>query len=178
MTPARHSASQGGGRPASARRTPNPGGASWASSDAVRRRMQRQQTRDTSPELSVRRILHARGLRYRVDAAPLKTLRRRADLVFGPAKVAVFIDGCFWHGCPEHGARPSTANRAYWSTKIERNRRRDAETDALLTQAGWLVVRAWEHQDSTSVANLVEQAVRGRRPPHTADEILKPYRSR
>src|SRR5579875_2994608 len=90
------------GRPATARRRPRDDTAdeSWASSPAVRGRMQLQRTRDTAPELAIRRLLHARGLRYRVDVSPLPGLRRRADIVFGPAKVAVFVDGCFWHGCP------------------------------------------------------------------------------
>lgn len=124
--------------------------------------MQRQQTRDTAPELAVRRLLHAAGLRYRVDAAPLKGLRRRADLVFGPAKVAVFVDGCFWHGCPEHGARTPTANPAYWSDKIRRNKERDTDTDARLEAAGWHVIRVWEHEPSVATAERVAAAVRAR----------------
>src|SRR5689334_20774586 len=119
------------GRPASARRTPKreTATASWASSPEVRGRMQRQQTRDTQPEMAIRRLLHAAGLRYRVDAPPTRSLRRRADIVFGPVRVAVFIDGCFWHGCPEHGSRKTKANTAYWSDKIARNQARDASTD-------------------------------------------------
>lgn len=126
--------------------------------------MQRQQTRDTSAELAVRRILHRMGLRYRVDSPPLKDLRRRADLVFGPSRVAVFIDGCFWHGCPEHGSRPTIANSGYWSDKIARNRARDTDTDEKLADAGWLVIRVWEHEDPTMVAKLVSESVATRRP--------------
>lgn len=138
---------------------------SYASTPGVRRRMQVQRTRDTAPEVAVRRILHAMGLRYRVDRAPLAQVRRRADIVFGPARVAVFIDGCFWHGCPEHGRPRTKANPAYWSSKIERNRARDADTDARLDEAGWVVVRAWEHEDPAEVAALVAGVVKRRRAP-------------
>lgn len=124
--------------------------------------MQAQRTRDTAPEMAVRRILHADGLRYRVDRAPLPDLRRRADLVFGPSRVAVYVDGCFWHGCPEHGTRP-IANAAWWRDKIARNRARDADTDLRLEEAGWLVVRAWEHEDPRAVAERVMGLVRSRR---------------
>lgn len=103
------------------------------------------------------------GMRYRVDRAPLKALRRRADIVFGPARVAVFIDGCFWHGCPDHGRPQTKANPAYWSEKMARNRARDADTDAKLAAAGWLVVRVWEHEDPAVVATRVAGAVRQRR---------------
>ena len=101
--------------------------------------------------MAVRRLLHAAGLRYRVDTRPITDLNRRADLVFTRAKVAVFIDGCYWHGCPEHGTTAKT-HADYWTAKIARNRERDAETDRLLADAGWKVVRAWEHQDAAEVA--------------------------
>lgn len=126
------------GRPGSITRVPRPEVVpSWASSPAVRRRMQLQPTRDTAPELAVRRLLHAAGLRYRVDVAPLPGMRRRADVVFRRARVALFIDGCFWHGCPEHGSRRTTANTSYWSAKVERNQARDRDTDERLRDAGW-----------------------------------------
>ncbi|WP_415296883.1 hypothetical protein [Cellulosimicrobium sp. SJTW-1] len=83
--------------------------------------MQAIRRRDTKPELAVRRVLHARGLRYRVDFAPLPGLRRRADIVFTRARVAVFIDGCFWHGCPEHGQQAFKRNIDYWPSKIAGN---------------------------------------------------------
>lgn len=120
--------------------------------------MQRQRRRDTEAEMAVRRLVHAAGLRYRVDMRPLSSVRRRADLVFTRAKVAVFIDGCFWHGCPEHGSFPK-ANAAWWRDKIGRNRARDMETDAELERAGWTVVRAWEHEDPKAVAEKVLGAV-------------------
>jgi len=124
---------------------------SWASSAAVRRSMQGNKGRDTSPELAVRRLLHAAGLRYRVNYSPLPGLRRTADIVFTKKKIAIFIDGCFWHSCPEHGSRPKT-NGEYWSPKLEGNLARDADTNAQLRAAGWLVVRYWEHQEAASVA--------------------------
>jgi DNA mismatch endonuclease, patch repair protein len=126
--------------------------------------MQLQRTRDTVPEMAVRRLLHAMGLRYRVDRPPLKGLRRRADLVFGPSKVAVFVDGCFWHGCPMHGNPRPSVNGWYWPEKIQRNRDRDADTDHRLAEAGWLVVRAWEHEPAEQVAEAVAVAVASRRP--------------
>lgn len=118
--------------------------------------------RDTVPELAVRRAVHAHGLRYLVDARPLPELNRRADLLFPRARVAVFIDGCYWHGCPEHGTAPRT-NGDYWASKIARNAARDRDTDERLRAAGWTVIRAWEHEDSEGVALVVVAAVRGHR---------------
>jgi DNA mismatch endonuclease, patch repair protein len=135
---------------------------SWASSPDVRQRMQRQQTRDTAPEMAVRRLLHAAGLRYRVDVAPLPNLRRRADVVFRPAQVALFVDGCFWHGCLAHGSRRTTANTEYWSTKVKRNQARDRDTDERLRAAGWIPLRVWEHEDPSAVAAMVLNTVRSR----------------
>ncbi|HEY3718392.1 MAG TPA: very short patch repair endonuclease [Jatrophihabitantaceae bacterium] len=126
--------------------------------------MQVQRTRDTAPEVAVRQLLHAMGLRYRVDRAPLKGLRRRADIVFGPAKVAVYVDGCFWHGCPDHGRPKTAANPQYWSAKMARNQARDADTDRRLAEAGWQVVRVWEHDDPARVADDVSDLVRQRQP--------------
>lgn len=123
--------------------------------------MQVQKTRDTGPELAVRRLLHAAGMRYRVDVAPLRTLRRRADIVFTRAKVAVYIDGCFWHGCPEHGRQPA-ANPDYWTAKLAGNRKRDRDTDGRLATEGWLVVRAWEHDEPASIAARVRKVVQSR----------------
>ena len=117
-------------------------------------------SRDTKPELAVRRLLHAMGLRYRVDRAPLAGLRRRADVVFGPARVAVFIDGCFWHGCPEHGNPRPAANSWYWPAKIARNNARDQDTDQALAAHGWAVIRAWEHEVPGEVAARVAATVR------------------
>jgi DNA mismatch endonuclease (patch repair protein) len=120
--------------------------------------MRGNRRRDTSPELAVRRACHALGLRYRVDARPLATLNRRADLVFSRVKLAVFVDGCYWHGCPEHGTTVKT-NAGYWGPKIARNVTRDRETDRLLEDAGWRVIRVWEHEDPTQVADRVKAVV-------------------
>ena len=121
--------------------------------------MQANRSRDTKPELAVRSAVHRRGLRYRVAARPEPELRRTADMVFRKAKVVVFVDGCFWHGCPEHGTRPST-NRQYWLSKIEGNINRDAQTSLHLEKSGWKVLRFWEHEDPEAVADQVEASVR------------------
>jgi DNA mismatch endonuclease, patch repair protein len=133
--------------------------APFASNAQMRRRMQAQRRQDTAPELELRRRLHAAGLRYRVHQRPLPDLRRQADIVFRRARVAVFVDGCFWHGCPEHGRRVHATNGWYWPEKIARNQRRDADTDARLTAAGWTVLRVWEHEPSDAAARRVASVV-------------------
>lgn len=122
--------------------------------------MQSNKAKDTGPELAVRRLLHASGLRYWVDRAPLAGLRRRADVLFPRQHVAVFIDGCFWHGCPEHGPTKFGANANYWYDKIDANRARDADTNERLEQAGWTVLRFWEHDDPKAVADAIAAAIR------------------
>lgn len=124
-------------------------------------RMSRQARRDTAPELALRRELHRRGLRYRVDHPLPGMPRRRADLLFPRAKVAVFVDGCFWHSCPVHGTKPAN-NGAWWAKKLRRNVERDLETDAALEAGGWKVLRFWEHTDTPSAAEIVVQAVQER----------------
>jgi DNA mismatch endonuclease, patch repair protein len=116
--------------------------------------MQDQPRRDTGCELRLRSELHRRGLRYRVDARPIPDWRRRADLVFAGARIAVFVDGCFWHGCLAHGSVPK-ANSAWWESKLERTRDRDRDTDQRLCDAGWTVVRIWEHEDPVAAADRV-----------------------
>lgn len=117
--------------------------------------------RDTGPERAVRSAVHARGLRFRVSVKPIAGVHRSADLVFTRARVAVFVDGCFWHACPEHYIVPAT-NRAYWEPKIESNRKRDRETDQLLAEQGWIVIRVWEHALAVEEATRIEDAVRER----------------
>lgn len=125
------------------------------SSDGVRRTLLANRRRDTSIELAVRRLLHAAGARYRVDFAPDPTNRgRRADIVFARAKVAVFMDGCFWHGCPEHFV-PPRSNTEYWGPKIARNMERDRETTERLEALGWTVMRFWEHEDPLEAAGTI-----------------------
>ncbi|MEV5525667.1 very short patch repair endonuclease [Streptomyces prunicolor] len=139
---------------------------SWASSAVRRRNMQAIRSRDTKPEWLIRRLVHAQGLRYRVSVRPLPDLRRTADLVFRPAKVAVFVDGCYWHGCPEHYVPPRT-NSGYWSEKVVRNVERDRDTDQRLSDAGWFVLRFWEHEASAACADKIAETVLARRSVRT-----------
>lgn len=120
--------------------------------------MARTGRRDTKPELALRRMLHARGLRYRIDRQVLPDVRRRADLVFGSARLVVFVDGCFWHGCREHATWPAH-NAEFWRDKIETNRLRDRDTDKRLASAGWKVAHVWEHEDIAAAADRIEQLV-------------------
>lgn len=133
---------------------------SWAKNPAVRAVMRANKARDTGPERRLRSVLHGSGLRYRINAKPLPGLRRTADIVFFAARVAVFVDGCYWHGCPEH-YRPARVNDRFWRDKIDSNRARDRETDQLLEGAGWTVIRVWEHDDPQEAAARVEGVVRG-----------------
>lgn len=135
-----------------------------ASSPEVAARMRAVKTRDTGPELAIRRLVHAAGLRYLVDAPlPIEGARRRSDMSFTRRRVAVFVDGCYWHGCPAH-FRPSGVNRDWWLRKIERTRARDTDTDRRLAEAGWTVVRVWEHEDPADAAARVIRAVRNALP--------------
>lgn len=124
--------------------------------------MSRQKSKDTGIEMALRRTLHAAGLRYRVHRRPVKGVRREADIVFGPTRVAVFVDGCFWHGCPEHVTWPRR-NAEFWRAKIEGNRARDRDTDARLAELGWLSLRVWEHESPDEAALRVAEAVAERR---------------
>ena len=132
------------------------------SSEAVSTRMRRNVRSGTRPEARVRSELHRRGLRFRKDL-PLKLPERtvRPDIVFTRARLAVFIDGCFWHACPIHGSRPR-ANSEYWQGKLALNVARDRAVDQALRAAGWRVLRAWEHERASAVADQVEQALCGR----------------
>jgi DNA mismatch endonuclease (patch repair protein) len=120
--------------------------------------MQSNRSRDTKPELAVRHELFRRGFRYRVALAPLKGVRRTVDIAFPRQHIAVLIDGCFWHGCPEHHRSPH-AHSDYWSEKVRRNAERDAETTAMLQDAGWTVLRFWEHETPTDVADAISATV-------------------
>jgi DNA mismatch endonuclease (patch repair protein) len=133
---------------------------SWASSPAARSVMRGNRARDTKPELAVRRLLHAAGLRYRVGTRPEPTIRRTADIVFPRERIAVFIDGCFWHGCPTHLKALPKSNADYWSQKLARNVERDMETTMLLSGAGWDVLRYWEHEEPRAVAESIACKVR------------------
>lgn len=122
--------------------------------------MQSQPSKGTKPELEIRRLLHARGLRYRIGLRVPALPRRTIDVAFTRPKVAVFVDGCFWHGCPDHGNRP-TFNAEAWSAKILRNQERDASTTAHLTNLGWRVVRVWEHEAPQAAVDRIIAIVRG-----------------
>ncbi|MFI2190625.1 very short patch repair endonuclease [Streptomyces sioyaensis] len=147
------------------------------SSAGVSARMSRQGGRDTGPELAVRRLLYAAGLRYRLQRRVPGMARRTIDIAFPGPRIAVFLDGCFWHGCPKHATSPK-ANAQWWRTKLEGNVARDAEANAHLESAGWTVLRFWEHESPEDVAEQVARAVRtarqqsheGSRPPSGSQE--------
>jgi DNA mismatch endonuclease (patch repair protein) len=120
--------------------------------------MEKQRRRDTAPEVALRSALFRLGLRFRIERALVKGLRRKADIVFPRRRIAIFVDGCFWHGCPEHGTWPK-ANAAWWRAKIEKNRLRDADTDRRLKAEGWTVVRVWEHESAADAAERIAALV-------------------
>ncbi|MFI0829177.1 very short patch repair endonuclease [Streptomyces roseolus] len=124
--------------------------------------MSRQASKDTAAELAVRRLLHAAGLRYRVEYPVPGMARRRIDVAFTSVKVAVLIDGCFWHGCPEHATHPK-ANAEWWRAKLDRNMARDRETTEHLRAQGWTVLRFWEHEAPEEVVLRIAAAVKCRR---------------
>lgn len=118
-------------------------------------------TRDTGPERTLRSLLHRQGLRFRVNSHVTGPPRTYVDVLFRSAQVAVFVDGCFWHGCPEHASWPK-ANARWWREKIAKTRQRDAETTRRLTEEGWLVIRVWEHEDPAEAAHTIAAVVRER----------------
>ncbi|MCX4093954.1 very short patch repair endonuclease [Nocardia sp. alder85J] len=123
------------------------------------RNMQANRRSDTKPEVVLRRALHRLGYRYRKDLRlDLGSMKVRPDIVFTARKVAVFVDGCFWHVCPEHGRQPTT-NEWYWTPKLRRNVERDRAADAALTGAGWQVVRLWEHESLDSAVARVTRVL-------------------
>lgn len=140
-----------------------------ASSPQALRRMQAARQRDTAPEIALRRILHANGMRFRVDLPVMSGVHRRADIVFKKAKLAVFVDGCFWHCCPIHRTFPK-ANAAWWADKLKTNRRRDAQTNRMLVNQGWHVERVWEHEAPVDAAARIIAALRARRT-HSRQKI-------
>ncbi len=139
----------------------------WEADDARRRHMARFGRRDTAPELALRRELHRRGRRFFIDRQVSRRCRVRPDLVFPRARIAVFVDGCFWHLCEENVQLPK-ANAELWRRKLLANRERDARNQAILTAEGWRVLRSWEHDDPAAVADRVEDELdrwdRHRRP--------------
>ncbi|MEU8251654.1 very short patch repair endonuclease [Nonomuraea sp. NPDC048916] len=130
-----------------------------ASSPEVTARLSGQVRKNTGLEMTLRRVLHARGLRYRLHVPVSGRPRRTVDITFPRQRVAVFLDGCFWHGCPDHGSIPKS-NSAWWLDKLDRNRQRDADTNAHLRAHGWTVLRFWEHEDVMTAADVIESVVR------------------
>lgn len=139
------------------------------SSPEALHRMRTTRRRDTTAEVALRSELHKLGLRFRVDRPVLPGSRRRADIVFVGAQIAVFVDGCFWHSCPRHATRPK-ANRSWWDQKLAANRQRDTATNRQLRRAGWRVVRIWEHESPVVAAARVTRLVRTLRRHQAGDE--------
>ena len=146
-------------------------------------RMSRVAHHSTRPEVLLRRELHRRGLRYRLQTRVPGNNRRRIDIALTRARVAVYVDGCFWHGCPEHLHVPK-ANREWWEWKLAATYRRDRDTDRELRAAGWTVVRIWEHEDVLDAADRIEavwraltgrggESVRLRHPPAPARKAAR-----
>jgi DNA mismatch endonuclease (patch repair protein) len=133
-----------------------------ASTPEVRRRMQRVRQKNTSAESALRRELHARGIRYRIHVAVLTKPRRVADVAFSGLRVAVFVDGCFWHGCPLHATWPKE-NAKFWRAKILANQERDRDTDQRLHAEGWKVVRVWAHEPPAQAARRVAKIIEKRK---------------
>lgn len=132
------------------------------SSQEASRRMRRVRQKGTSPESALRRELHALGLRYRIQVPVLTEPRRVADVAFLGLRVAVFVDGCFWHGCPEHATWPKQ-NAELWRAKILANQERDRDTDARLQAGAWEVVRVWAHETPVAAAARIARVVRRRK---------------
>lgn len=125
--------------------------------------MQNTRQRDTDVEVSVRRVLHRHGFRYRIDAPIPGVTRARPDIVFSSHKVAIFIDGCFWHRCPQHRTEPKH-NADWWREKLDSNVARDRRHDLELARAGWTVLRYWEHEDPAVIAREVEKNLLDKHP--------------
>jgi len=130
-----------------------------ATAPEVSRRMRRVRRASTEPEQVLGAQLRQLGLRFQVDQAPINSMRSRADIVFKSARVAVFIDGCFWHGCPEHATWPAT-NADWWRAKIEANKSRDVRVTAALEESGWTVIRVWEHAVGAAARSVAEEVRR------------------
>ena len=159
----RRGGTSGNLRKAMAASTKPSAAATFATTEKVSSRMSRQAVRDTAPELAVRQSLFAAGERYRVAFPVPGRPRCTIDVAFPRRKVAVFINGCFWHGCPEHGRKSFSRNETYWNPKILRTQERDQETDELLTNAGWTVLRFWEHEPPATAAERITEQMRARR---------------
>lgn len=145
------------------------GASSWASSPGVRRSMRSNRPKDTALEISFRSALHQSGLRFFKHRRPVPGIRCEADVLFPRVYLAIFIDGCFWHGCPEHATRP-VVHGDWWATKLDRNKERDRLNDQKLRDAGWTVLRIWEHESADSAAQMVCRQITQLRTASTVRE--------
>ena len=144
-----------------------------APTSAVRRAMQQQAVKDTKPEVRLRKQLFAAGLRYRVGYQVPGQRRRTIDIAFPGPRLAVFVDGCFWHGCPEHCVQPMH-NAEWWQEKLDANRERDKETTRMLQRQGWTVVRIWEHQIGSELPAAVQSVIEAHRDCAQPGEMPAP----
>ena len=131
---------------------------SWASSPRVRRSMQSNRPRNTAPEVALRSALHRAGLRFFKHRRPITGLRCEADIIFPGPRLVVFVDGCFWHGCPQHATFPKT-NAEWWARKLQATRQRDLDNERALTAGGWTVLRVWEHEATTDAVARIRAAL-------------------
>ncbi|HML39854.1 MAG TPA: DNA mismatch endonuclease Vsr [Bellilinea sp.] len=132
------------------------------SSFAAKRRMEAAKPKDTLPEIKLRAALKELGIDFEVDVKPIEDLKRRADILFREDGIAVFVDGCFWHGCPIHGTQ-AKANAEFWTEKIKRNKDRDVDTNQRFEAAGWTVIRVWEHEYPIEAAMKIAEIIERRR---------------
>lgn len=137
-------------------------------SESARRVMLGNRSRDTGPEVQLRSALHRKGLRFRKHRRVLPAVGSKPDVIFTSVRIAVFVDGCFWHQCPQHGHSPHR-NAHYWTAKLARNVERDRATDAALEASGWTVLRIWEHEDVAEAADRVARAVLLRKSTATSN---------
>lgn len=143
--------------------------------------MRSNRPRDTGPEMAVRSALHREGLRFRKHLRPVAGLACTVDIVFPVARLAIFVDGCYWHACPEHGSYPRT-NAAWWRAKLDGTRERDRRNARSLAMAGWYVMRVWEHEDVSAIVYKVQQCLYririsrsgGALPRDTVAKVLRP----
>lgn len=131
------------------------------SSPSASIRMKAVRRSGTLAELKIRKELDKLGIPYEVQERPISTLNRKADILFRESRIAVFIDGCFWHGCPIHGTK-AKSNEIFWSTKIQTNIQRDEDTNRLLQEQGWLVVRIWEHENPEEAVHHIATLLKSR----------------
>lgn len=129
------------------------------SSSAAKSRMEAAKPKNTLPEIKLQTALAELGINFETDVKPIEDLHRRADVLIREGKIAIFVDGCFWHGCPIHGTQ-AKANAEFWADKIKRNQERDLDTNEHLEAAGWTVIRIWEHEDPNDAAKQIADIIK------------------